>query len=159
MCEILVNAQRIRAFVNRPNGVGFEEVEAASSVGGGRAAGVGSISSGKPQADFLLQEGTAGVTEYPVSISRFQNVHAVTLVVVSIARSGPFLTHLPAPAHLSLSSPLSLFPSLSLPLSLSSLPVRCSLSVSFSPILSWISRHSPSNQQRGKQSISSRSSK
>ncbi|UZJ54547.1 hypothetical protein CBS101457_003867 [Exobasidium rhododendri] len=73
--------QRIRAYVNRQNGVGFEEVEATSAMGGGPGAGVGTIASGKPQADFLLQEGTAGVTEYPVSISRFQNVHTVTLVI------------------------------------------------------------------------------
>lgn len=74
--------QRIRVFVNRPDGIGFEDAEAASSMGG-QGAGVGTVSSGKPQADFLLQEGTTGVTEYPVSISRFQSVNSVTLVVVS----------------------------------------------------------------------------
>lgn len=96
--------QRIRAYVNRPNGIDFADVEASSSPsstvpmgGAGRGSGVGPVSSGKPQADFLLQEETNGVTEYPVSISRFQNVNSVTLVVVSRSSQGRafsiFLTH------------------------------------------------------------------
>lgn len=85
--------QRIRAYVNRPNGVNFEELEEATSAtttttnNNTRGGNVGIVSSGKPQADFFLQEGTVGVTEYPVSISRFQNVNSITLVVVSLSNS------------------------------------------------------------------------
>lgn len=90
--SILVNVgrgdfapQRLRAFVNRPNGIDFEDLEQSAS-GDARGA-VGPASSGKPQADFTLQEDSIGVNEYPVSISRFQNTNSVSLVFVSIVQS------------------------------------------------------------------------
>lgn len=86
--SILVNVgrgdfapQRLRAFVNRPDGVDFDDLEQLSRSAGSRGA-VGPINSGKPQADFSLQEDAVGVNEYPVSISRFQNTTSVSLVFV-----------------------------------------------------------------------------
>lgn len=74
--------QRLRAFVNRPNGIDFEDLE--QSIATEARGTVGPVSSGKPQADFTLQEDSIGVNEYPVSISRFQNTNSVSLVFVSI---------------------------------------------------------------------------
>ncbi|KAK0520217.1 hypothetical protein OC842_007169 [Tilletia horrida] len=48
-----------------------------------RAGAVGSVGSGKPQADFALLEGGigGGVSEYPVSLARFANVNSVSIVL------------------------------------------------------------------------------
>jgi hypothetical protein len=82
--SILVNVgrgdfapQRLRAFVNRPDGVDFADLDRAE---GPSRASTGPANSGKPQADVALQEGATGVVEYPVSISRFQNTTNVSLV-------------------------------------------------------------------------------
>lgn len=74
---------RLRAFVNRPNGVDFDELEAAE--GGPAGARTGSVGSGKPQADFNLLDDVGssdgGVIEYPVSISRFSSTQNVSVVL------------------------------------------------------------------------------
>ncbi len=79
---------RCRAFVNRPDGVDFDEVEAATADEHpvnlspmANAARLGGIGSGKAQADFALLRGQEGVVEYPVSVARFSNTNSITIVL------------------------------------------------------------------------------
>ncbi|PWN99045.1 DUF1000-domain-containing protein [Tilletiopsis washingtonensis] len=93
MKSILINPgrgdfapRRVRAYVNRPNGIDFEEVAASSAASAPDAparerAALGPVGSGKPQADFALREGETGVSEYPVSAARFSNVNSISLVL------------------------------------------------------------------------------
>lgn len=95
--------QRCRLFVNRPNGIDFEEIEAVtssefipstgpssstnastSSTPRTSLSSLGPPNSGKAQADFALLEDQEGVTEYPVSTARFNNVREISVVLVSI---------------------------------------------------------------------------
>ena len=69
--------------MNRPNGVGFDEIDAATS--GGQ---LGTAGSGRAQADFTLLEGESGATEYPVSVARFAHTNNVSLVLVRWRRVG-----------------------------------------------------------------------
>ncbi|PWN44770.1 DUF1000-domain-containing protein [Ceraceosorus guamensis] len=78
--------RRIRAYVNRPDGVDFEEVQNSSAATAPDAparerAALGPVGSGKPQADFALREGETGVSEYPVSAARFSNVNSISFVL------------------------------------------------------------------------------
>ena len=79
---------RCRAFVNRPDGIDFDEVEQAtaqdhpsnlSPLAG--AATLGTVGSGRAQADFALLRGQEGVVEYPVSVARFSNTNSITIVL------------------------------------------------------------------------------
>ncbi|CBQ71447.1 conserved hypothetical protein [Sporisorium reilianum SRZ2] len=79
---------RCRAFVNRPDGIDFDEVELATSDGHpaelsplAAAATLGSVGSGKAQADFALLRGQQGVVEYPVSVARFSHTNSITIVL------------------------------------------------------------------------------
>lgn len=101
-------SQRIRAYVNRPSGIDFDDIEASSSssipdlpstsssssieastgitvapIPRPPPSAVGNVGSGKPQADFALLEDAPGVTEYPVSIARFNNTNSISVVFVS----------------------------------------------------------------------------
>ncbi|CDR99263.1 hypothetical protein [Sporisorium scitamineum] len=79
---------RCRAFVNRPDGIDFDEVELATSDDHSAqlsplasAATLGSLGSGKAQADFALLRGQEGVVEYPVSVARFSHTNSITIVL------------------------------------------------------------------------------
>ena len=79
---------RCRAFVNRPDGIDFDEADAATSPSHPVdqpmlrvAATLGPVGSGKAQADFALLQGQQGVVEYPVSVARFASTNSVTLVL------------------------------------------------------------------------------
>lgn len=79
---------RCRAFVNRPDGVDFDDVEDATSQDHpaqlsplAAAATLGSVASGKAQADFALLRGQDGVVEYPVSVARFSHTTSITIVL------------------------------------------------------------------------------
>ncbi|WFD43927.1 hypothetical protein MPSI1_002592 [Malassezia psittaci] len=74
-----VDDQRCTLFVNRPHGVDFEEAAAAISATPGRQ--LGPAGSGRPQADFSLLERTAGVTAYPLSVSRFAQTHSISVML------------------------------------------------------------------------------
>ncbi|WFC99690.1 hypothetical protein MYAM1_002435 [Malassezia yamatoensis] len=75
-----VDDQRCTLFVNRPHGVDFEQAAAAISARPGRD--LGPAGSGLPQADFSLLERTAGVTAYPLSVSRFAQTHSISVMLV-----------------------------------------------------------------------------
>ncbi|TKY86986.1 hypothetical protein EX895_003663 [Sporisorium graminicola] len=79
---------RCRAFVNRPDGIDFEDVELATSDGHpaelsplASAATLGNVGSGKAQADFALLRGQQGVVEYPVSVARFSHTNSITIIL------------------------------------------------------------------------------
>ncbi|SNX87941.1 uncharacterized protein MEPE_06652 [Melanopsichium pennsylvanicum] len=79
---------RCRAFVNRPDGVDFDEVEAVTSDHHPRHLSplasnttLGHVGSGKAQADFALLQGQQGVVEYPVSVARFSHTNSITIVL------------------------------------------------------------------------------
>ncbi|GAC77047.1 hypothetical protein PANT_24d00018 [Moesziomyces antarcticus T-34] len=79
---------RCRAFVNRPDGVDFDDVDDATSQDHpaqlsplAAAATLGSVASGKAQADFALLRGQDGVVEYPVSVARFSHTTSITIVL------------------------------------------------------------------------------
>ena len=81
---ILSHTQRCAAFVNRPNGIDFDD---ALAVLDGR---LGPASTGRAQADFALLPGATEVTTYPVSVSRFSHTSSVSLLLV---RASTELTH------------------------------------------------------------------
>ena len=70
------HTQRCAAFVNRPNGIDFDD---ALAVLDGR---LGPASTGRAQADFALLPGATEVTAYPVSVSRFSHTSSVSLLLV-----------------------------------------------------------------------------
>ena len=70
------HTQRCAAFVNRPNGIDFDD---ALAVLDGR---LGPASTGRAQADFALLPGATDVTAYPVSVSRFSHTSSVSLLLV-----------------------------------------------------------------------------
>ncbi|PWZ01214.1 DUF1000-domain-containing protein [Testicularia cyperi] len=79
---------RCRAFINRPDGVDFDEADqATASIHPSetdrlaRSAHLGPVGSGKAQADFALLHGQDGVIEYPVSVARFSNTNSVTIIL------------------------------------------------------------------------------
>lgn len=79
---------RCRAFVNRPDGVDFDDVDDATSQDHpahlsplAAAATLGSVASGRAQADFALLRGQDGVVEYPVSVARFSHTTSITIVL------------------------------------------------------------------------------
>ncbi|SPO31701.1 uncharacterized protein UTRI_06594_B [Ustilago trichophora] len=79
---------RCRAFVNRPDGIDFDEVDQATSDHHpanlsplATNATLGSVGSGKAQADFALLRGQQGVVEYPVSVARFSHTNSITIVL------------------------------------------------------------------------------
>ncbi|GAC95047.1 hypothetical protein PHSY_002622 [Pseudozyma hubeiensis SY62] len=79
---------RCRAFVNRPDGVDFDDVDQATadhhpadSTPLATAATLGNVGSGKAQADFALLRGEQGVVEYPVSVARFSHTNSITIVL------------------------------------------------------------------------------
>ncbi|EST06777.2 PITH domain protein [Kalmanozyma brasiliensis GHG001] len=79
---------RCRAFVNRPDGVDFDDVEQATADDHpanlsplASAATLGNVGSGKAQADFALLRGQEGVVEYPVSVARFSHTNSITIVL------------------------------------------------------------------------------
>ncbi|EPQ25686.1 uncharacterized protein PFL1_06758 [Pseudozyma flocculosa PF-1] len=79
---------RCRAFVNRPDGIDFDEADAATADThpAGQpatriASTLGAVGSGRAQADFALLQGQDGVVEYPVSVARFSSTNSVTLVL------------------------------------------------------------------------------
>ncbi|SPO31464.1 uncharacterized protein UTRI_06594 [Ustilago trichophora] len=79
---------RCRAFVNRPDGIDFDEVDQATSDHHpanlsplASNATLGSVSSGKAQADFALLRAQQGVVEYPVSVARFSHTNSITIVL------------------------------------------------------------------------------
>lgn len=72
--------QRCTLFVNRPNGIDFDEAGAEmDAVPGAHVAPAGGA---RPQADFALLEQTPGVTAYPVSASRFAQTQSVSVMLV-----------------------------------------------------------------------------
>lgn len=73
---VLPHTQRCAAFVNRPNGIDFDD---ALAVLDGR---LGPASTGRAQADFALLPGATEVTAYPVSVSRFSHTSSVSLLLV-----------------------------------------------------------------------------
>ncbi|KAJ1032801.1 hypothetical protein NDA18_001525 [Ustilago nuda] len=79
---------RCRAFVNRPHGIDFDQVEQATAVDHpanlsprASAATLGGVASGRAQADFALLSGQQGVVEYPVSVARFSHTNSITIVL------------------------------------------------------------------------------
>lgn len=74
--------QRCTVYVNRPHGVDFDEVAAATSGTAAENAVLGPPGSDRPQADFALLEGDTGATEYPVSTSRFAHTNNVSIMLV-----------------------------------------------------------------------------
>ncbi|KAJ1021912.1 hypothetical protein NDA16_003674 [Ustilago loliicola] len=79
---------RCRAFVNRPDGIDFDELEQATADDHpanlsplASAATLGGVGSGKAQADFALLRGQQGVVEYPVSVARFSHTNSITIVL------------------------------------------------------------------------------
>ena len=79
---------RCRAFVNRPDGIDFDEVEHATSDDHpanlsplAANATLGNVGSGRAQADFALLRGQEGVVEYPVSVARFSHTNSITIVL------------------------------------------------------------------------------
>ncbi|KAI3617472.1 hypothetical protein CBS9595_003381 [Malassezia furfur] len=74
-----VDDQRCTLFVNRPNGIDFDEAAAEMDTVPG--AHVGPAGGARPQADFALLEQTPGVTAYPVSASRFAQTQSVSVML------------------------------------------------------------------------------
>ncbi|SOV05924.1 uncharacterized protein UDID_08756 [Ustilago sp. UG-2017a] len=79
---------RCRAFVNRPDGIDFDQVEQATADDHpanlsplASAATLGGVASGRAQADFALLSGQQGVVEYPVSVARFSHTNSITIVL------------------------------------------------------------------------------
>ncbi|KAN0062345.1 hypothetical protein ACQY0O_005227 [Thecaphora frezii] len=79
---------RCRAFVNRPDGIDFDEADAATADTHPEgqptvriASTLGAVGSGRAQADFALLRGEDGVVEYPVSVARFSSTNSVTLIL------------------------------------------------------------------------------
>lgn len=79
---------RCRAFVNRPDGIDFDQVDQATSDHHpdnlsplASNATLGSVGSGKAQADFALLRGQEGVVEYPVSVARFSHTNSITILL------------------------------------------------------------------------------
>ncbi|AYO41564.1 PITH domain-containing protein [Malassezia restricta CBS 7877] len=71
-----LSVRRCAAFVNRPNGIDFDD---ALAVLDGR---LGPASTGRAQADFALLPGATDVTAYPVSVSRFSHTSSVSLLLL-----------------------------------------------------------------------------
>lgn len=74
--------QRCTLFVNRPNGIDFDEALAEMDAVPGTH--LGPAGGARPQADFALLEQTPGVTAYPVSVSRFSQTHSVSVMLVRV---------------------------------------------------------------------------
>lgn len=79
---------RCRAFVNRPDGIDFDEVEHATADDHpanlsplANPATLGGVESGRAQADFALLRGQEGVVEYPVSVARFSHTNSITILL------------------------------------------------------------------------------
>lgn len=90
-----LHAQRLRAYINRPNGIDIDEVRDAQGVDATQPS-TGSPSSGLPQADFLLREQDTNPTSSDERIQdyalgrfapRFASVNSISIVLSGDAAS------------------------------------------------------------------------